>query len=640
MGKRLRKPRTICSCKSPRLSYDKTPRSFFNCFSKSAAKQILDDRFSYEEDLWTEVAKHLDGKSLVKLAATCHWFHEVIMHDSIWRFACLRDLRVPAPSQVSFKWIKLYASLADGTHSYMFRDTDKHLGESIRLPLRLRLLVALLTEKPKLPLKIRNQDPVEKTLESLGACMLTNIKKGIWIADLQLVRCPVCESDICEGTMQTLDTRHMELFLCEGFQDGSWKYEEIGSYKVNGTATAASGAIFDLKHLRSREVTGIFDLKSWAGKPDEFQPKAIITYHSVAISTNLQANQADSCSNTKCRRDGVPVRFPFYLEGNQSQSCGHPGFNLRCNDQGFTVLELPYSGNFLVRSINYRTQQIQLYDSEDCLARRLLNFNLSGSPFLTASYFNYTFLSCPSQFVNSRFTYIACLSNSTTSVIATSSTSLVNSLSSLCQIVTTFPVPASWKVNRDEGFTSKLNKDLKLAWDSPDCIKCEVKGIMCGFLGNGSQQIGCFPPKRGQSHSAIHILKIVCIYIVLPTILSGVGITIFIYFTNQSCRINAANARLRNSTISAASPQPIIAVIGLDESAIESYKKVVLGESKRLPGRNDSTCAICLSEYRSKETVRCIPECHHCFHADCIDEWLRLNRACPVCRNLPSPAHV
>ncbi|KAJ4828952.1 hypothetical protein Tsubulata_028375 [Turnera subulata] len=276
MGKRFRKPRTICSCKSPRLSYDKTPRSFFNC---------------YEEDLWTEVAKHLDGKSLVKLAATCRWFHGVIMHDSVWRFACLRDLQVPAPSQVSFKWIKLYASLADGTHSYMFRDTDKHLDW-----LRIRAFffnsqVALLTEKPKLPLKIRNQDPVEKTLESCGACMLTNIKKGIWIADLQLVRCPVCESDKCEGTMQTLDTRHMELFLCKGFQDGSWKYEEIGSYEVNGTATAASGAIIDLKHLRSREVTGIFDLKSWAGKPDDFQPKAIITYHSVAISTNLQANQ-------------------------------------------------------------------------------------------------------------------------------------------------------------------------------------------------------------------------------------------------------------------------------------------------------------------------------------------------------------
>ncbi|KAJ4847476.1 hypothetical protein Tsubulata_043623, partial [Turnera subulata] len=55
---------------------------------------------------------------------------------------------------------------------------------------------------------------------------------------------------------------------------------------------------------------------------------------------------------------------------------------------------------------------------------------------------------------------------------------------------------------------------------------------------------------------ALHILKIVCVYIVLPTILGGFGIGIFTYFTNQIRRTNAANARLRNSTISAASPQP------------------------------------------------------------------------------------
>ncbi|KAH9698341.1 hypothetical protein KPL71_023975 [Citrus sinensis] len=62
--------------------------------------------------------------------------------------------------------------------------------------------------------------------------------------------------------------------------------------------------------------------------------------------------------------------------------------------------------------------------------------------------------------------------------------------------------------------------------------------------------------------------------------------------------------------------------VGLDESTIESFQKLVLGESKRLPEPNSSTCPICLSEYLSQETIRCIPECKHCFHAECIDEWL------------------
>lgn len=41
-----------------------------------------------------------------------------------------------------------------------------------------------------------------------------------------------------------------------------------------------------LKHL-----TGVFNLKRWAGKPNEMLPKAIIAFHAVAINTNLQQNE-------------------------------------------------------------------------------------------------------------------------------------------------------------------------------------------------------------------------------------------------------------------------------------------------------------------------------------------------------------
>ncbi|RQO99962.1 hypothetical protein POPTR_014G098300v4 [Populus trichocarpa] len=275
MRKRLRRESTICSCKSPSLQ-NQNSRCSFNW---------------YEVDLWTEVAKFLDGKSLVKLAATCRWFHSVIMHDSVWKFACLRDLQVPAPCHVAFKWIKLYGSLADGSHSYKFRDNEKHIDWMRIGAFFFDSQVALLSERLSLPLKIINKDNVEKALESSGACLLSNIKKGIWIADLQLVRCPVCELDTCEGTMQTLEVRNMELFLCDGYQNASWDYELIGSYKINKSVDAASGGIFDLKHIKDRAMAGVFNLKSWAGKPSDMQPKAMITFHSVAIRTNLQENQ-------------------------------------------------------------------------------------------------------------------------------------------------------------------------------------------------------------------------------------------------------------------------------------------------------------------------------------------------------------
>lgn len=72
---------------------------------------------------------------------------------------------------------------------------------------------------------------------------------------------------------------------------------------------------------------------------------------------------------------------------------------------------------------------------------------------------------------------------------------------------------------------------------------------------------------------------------------------------------------------------------GLDQRTIETYKKMELGENIRLPGTNGTVCLICLSEYASKETVRFIPECNHCFHVECIDVWLKIHGSCPICRN-------
>ncbi|XWS57051.1 hypothetical protein CRYUN_Cryun09bG0138300 [Craigia yunnanensis] len=77
--------------------------------------------------------------------------------------------------------------------------------------------------------------------------------------------------------------------------------------------------------------------------------------------------------------------------------------------------------------------------------------------------------------------------------------------------------------------------------------------------------------------------------------------------------------------------------LGLGGSIIESYPKILLGESRRLPKPNNGPCSICLSEYQAKDTIRCIPDCHHCFHVDCVDEWLRMNATCPLCRNSPAP---
>ncbi|KAJ7951297.1 putative Ring finger protein [Quillaja saponaria] len=348
-----------------------------------------------------------------------------------------------------------------------------------------------------------------------------------------------------------------------------------------------------------------------------------------------------NCPISLCLNSRISIRFPFKLEGTQPQTCGYPGFNLSCSNQSRTVLKLPYSGEFVVRNIDYITQQIQLYDPQDCLPKRLLSFNLSGSPFSATFYQNYTFLSCPTQLTRSRFTSIPCLSNSTNSVLATPSMRLVNSVSKSCKVITSLPIPVTWPIE-DQEFTTDLNDDLQLTWDIPDCGDCEAQGGMCGFVSKNSHQLGCFhDSKTGRATNGLHVFRIIALSIAVPAVSCVVGIACFACFMDGRRR-NRGRADQRSATaiVSPDSPQPAIVIMGLDESTIESYQKLVLGESRRIPGPNDGICPICLSEFEMKETIRCIPACKHCFHADCIDEWLRMNTTCPLCRNSPSPSHV
>ncbi|KAE8722116.1 putative Ubiquitin-like superfamily protein [Hibiscus syriacus] len=329
----------------------------------------------------------------------------------------------------------------------------------------------------------------------------------------------------------------------------------------------------------------------------------LIFFSCLYALLHAAAAAAEPCSITRCGRNEVPIRFPFRQQGKQPESCGYPGFNLGCRN---------------------------IYDPDDCLPRRLLSFNLSGSPFVAVFHQNYTFLSCPTQVTNSRLNTIGCLSNSTHSVLATSSINLANRMaSSSCRIISTLPIPVSGPAKSEEGFTAELGADIQLTWYAPQCVECEEQGGICGLKNHSSEEIDCFNlPESGGRSEGLRVFRIICLSIAIPSLSCAVGIAVFACFFDRNVQ--------RNNSPTAVLPQPMVSATGLDESTIESYEKMVVGDSRRIPGPNDATCPICLSEYRTTETIRCIPECKHCFHAECIDEWLRLNTSCPVCRNNPS----
>ncbi|XVE58388.1 hypothetical protein DITRI_Ditri04bG0165900 [Diplodiscus trichospermus] len=233
------------------------------------------------------------------------------------------------------------------------------------------------------------------------------------------------------------------------------------------------------------------------------------------------------------------------------------------------------------------------------------SLNLSGSPFKAVYYQDFTFFNCSLDDSKYGLNPIACLSGGNYTIFATSSTRVVSSLLFSCRKVATVAVPVEWPFY-EQILSSDLSDNLLLTWNKPKCRKCESRGGKCGLKANSTHEIICSSvPTRG-------LLCCLCGKV-------------------KSYAVRHHPIPELNPSVT---PQPT-AVGGIDEPTIESYPKIVLGESRRLPKPDDNTCPICLSEYWPKESLKTIPQCQHCFHADCIDEWLRLNATCPICRNSP-----
>ncbi|KAM7531403.1 hypothetical protein LguiB_034813 [Lonicera macranthoides] len=347
---------------------------------------------------------------------------------------------------------------------------------------------------------------------------------------------------------------------------------------------------------------------------------------------------AELCKQLACGKNSPELRFPFYLENHQTGFCGYQGFGLLCN-QTQPILNLPNSGNYAVKRIDYATQDLFI-DPGFCTPGRILSFTLRNSPYRGEYTTDYTIYNC-SERINGEMYSAArldCLGGDNYTVVAVPEDAVGAELPTFCRNVTTVGIPVQLRV-KVFGSSVGLREDLQLTWDVPNCKYCESKGGICGLKNQWEfDTISCTNkrPRRGLPRSAKY------------GIIVGVGIPGLVFIIGLACfvcnKFRAFSNRHRLDTeLSTAimiTPEQALFRNGLDGSTIESYPKTVLGESCRLPKPNDSTCPICLSKYLPKDTLRTIPECNHYFHAKCIDEWLKLNATCPVCRNTPESSSV
>ncbi|PWA63277.1 hypothetical protein CTI12_AA355010 [Artemisia annua] len=345
----------------------------------------------------------------------------------------------------------------------------------------------------------------------------------------------------------------------------------------------------------------------------------------LSLSKSISGDTIDDCRPALCSPTGPQVRFPFRIRDRQPSACGFPGFDLSCNEQNKTILHLTSTRSYMVNKISYGAQIIYI-DPEFCRSNTIRDFNITGTPFDFRSMQSYRFYNC--TWIQSSYKFhvmsLPCLNSVNHSVIALRN-GLIPDGKTLanCQDIGMVSVPIRW-----HGGTME---ELELMWFTPYCRSCEIEGRMCGVKGSSNGETTCFGYNGdiGMRRSAKHGLII------------GIGMSTFIcilimvWCIAKKAREYTEIMHQNLDTFAITFSQRSNSSPGLDTSTIESYKTTILGESRRLPKDDYDTCPICLTRYEPRDALRTIPECNHYFHADCVDEWLKLNATCPMCRKSP-----
>lgn len=212
----------------------------------------------------------------------------------------------------------------------------------------------------------------------------------------------------------------------------------------------------------------------------------------------LVSPRNDTCSTSSCKISEPEIRFPFRLEQFQpDERCVYPGFDLSCDGQNRTTLSIPPSGDFNVMHIDYALRTIWLRDPDNCLPKRLHDFNLSGSIWSAQQYTGCTLVKCPPESgASDSFPRVPCLDGQKYYVVAVQ-TDLLKPLGPLLEKY--YQCSYGWNISIPTTSDGSLpdTSVMVLTWDEPsNCPRCESKGDLCGFMGEKGLETRCIitPP--------------------------------------------------------------------------------------------------------------------------------------------------
>ncbi|XP_048141400.1 putative RING-H2 finger protein ATL21A [Rhodamnia argentea] len=222
---------------------------------------------------------------------------------------------------------------------------------------------------------------------------------------------------------------------------------------------------------------------------------------SFFLLVHLVSPLSDTCSYNLCGRGEPAVQFPFRLKQYQpDERCVYPGFDLTCDVQNRTTLRLPTSGEFIVDTIDYIDQVLWLRDPDDCLPKRLQNFNPSGSNWTVQRYTSFTLFKCPKvRSVPSMLPRVACLDGHEYYVVAVAVDDLSQDMNLLSQLRCgdnwTIQIPTVNSTFASPYYAIEFSNTFGLTWARPSCGSCAAGGGTCWFEGKNGLETKCTYPK-------------------------------------------------------------------------------------------------------------------------------------------------
>lgn len=130
-----------------------------------------------------------------------------------------------------------------------------------------------------------------------------------------------------------------------------------------------------------------------------------------------------------------------------------------------------------------------------------------------------------------------------------------------------------------------------------------------------------YTANMGRTHGNdvyIFVVGFVCIVVLLTSLA----------YTSYICRLRSQSQQITVSfgTEDADNHHLITFSRGLDDDLLVTFPTFLYPDAalaQKGDTENNSSCSICLADYKPADVIRLIPECSHLFHAKCIDTWLK-----------------